>query len=518
MATGTGAHQPLSGTRLTMKLTLISPRLAIQKGDFLGSGVPYWPIELATLAAYARAQGDAISLIDLFGNNPRQLSDVGDHYLQGESIDGHLDKDALRQGEAFILYAISYMSHQELLSIVARLKQTFPYIPVAILENSQAVTAYSLQRVASDYFDVGADLLICGEPYFNWDAIKLQLAGHGSAPVPKNLITRESSPVPERMTVKGMHYPMPAWDLLNLQGYWSIPYSHGPKTSKFLPILTSRGCPYPCDFCVVPETNNRRWRGNSSEQVVEEILTLRDQFGVHDFQVEDLNPTVQHERWEKICELLIERKANIRFYFVSGTKAETLRIDKIPLFAKAGCRYISISPESGSSELMQVIGKKFNHEHGIKLIAACRANGIRTQACLLVGHPDELEKDFEASMVYLSRMIKAGLDEVAVFVVAPFAGSRLHEKSNISLNDKTALISFSPKGRTNYETFERRRKMLIRTFFVQKLKCGLSLWSQGMRAIMGTPETKMENLPRRIVFIYWQVLMFVVAQKLGQKS
>jgi len=501
-----------------MKLTLISPRLAIQKGDFLGSGVPYWPIELATLAAYAREQGDDVSLVDLFGNNPRKLSDVGDYYLQGESIDAYLDLGVLRQAEVFILYAISYMSHQELLSIVARLKQTFPHVPVAILENSQAVTAYSLQRVAADYFDVGADLLICGEPYFNWDAIKLQLAEQCMDPIPRNLITHESSPIPERITLKGMRYPIPAWDLVNLPGYWNLPYSHGPKTPKFLPILTSRGCPYPCDFCVVPETNNRCWRGNEPEQVVAEILVLRDLFGIHDFQVEDLNPTVQHQRWEKICELLIEHKANVRFYIVSGTKAETLHVDKIPLFAKAGCRYISISPESGSNELMQVIGKKFNHQHGMELIAACRANGIRTQACFLVGHPDETEKDIEASNDYLSRLVRAGLDEVAVFVVAPFAGSQLHARRGVSLDDKTAFISFSPKGRTHYKTLVLRRKKLIRTFFIQKLKHGFDLWLQGLRVIFGTPETKMENLPRRIVFIYWQVLMLVVAKKLGRKS
>jgi hypothetical protein len=501
-----------------MKLTLISPRLAIQKGDFLGSGVPYWPVELATLAAFAREQGDDISLIDLFGSNPRKLSDVGDYYLQGEQITEYFDLGVLQHAEAFILYAISYMSHKELLSIVSKLKQIFPKTPVAILENSQAVTAYSLQRVATDYFDVGTDFLICGEPYFNWLQIKLHLSKQSIEPIPRNLITRDSSPVPERMTEKGMHYPIPAWDLVNLKGYWRIPYSHGPKTPKFLPILTSRGCPYPCDFCVVPETNNRRWRGNEPEQVVDEILTLRDRFGIHDFQVEDLNPTVQHQRWEKICELLIERKANIHFSFVSGTKAETLHIDKIPLFAKAGCRYISISPESGSKELMNIIGKKFDHNHGVELIAACRANGIRTQACLLVGHPDETEKDFEASNIYLSNMVKAGLDEVAVFVVAPFAGSKLHAKNDISLEDTTSLISFSPKGRSNYITLERRRKTLIQTFFLQKLKKGLDLWLQGFRSILGTPETKMENLPRRIVFIYWQVLLFVAAQKLGRKT
>ncbi|WP_135607019.1 B12-binding domain-containing radical SAM protein [Solemya velesiana gill symbiont] len=500
-----------------MKLTFISPRLAIQKDDFLGSGVPYWPVELATLAAFAREQGDDVSLIDLFGNNPKQLSDAGEYYLQGDQISGYLDGEIIQKAEAFLIFAISYMSHQEILSIIENLKESVPDIPIAILENSQAVTAYSLQRVKSEYFYAGADLLICGEPYFNWDAIKLQLVKRGSVQVAKNLITRTSTHVPERISVKGMYYPTPAWDLVNLPGYWSLPYSHGPKTPKYLPILTSRGCPYPCDFCIVPETNNRSWHGNDPDQVVEEIIALRDSFGVYDFQVEDLNPTVKCERWEKICELLAKRKANIRFYFVSGTKAETLRIKSIPLFAKAGCRYISISPETGSNELLQVIGKKFNHEHGTNLITACRVNRIRTQACLLVGHPKESEKDFKASMDYLTHMVKAGLDEIAVFVVSPFAGSKLHAKKAITLNDDAALISFSPKGRANYIALQNRRKALIRRFFVLKLHKGMDLWLQGIRSLFGTPETKMENLPRRVAFIYMRVLLFRVAKSLSRR-
>lgn len=501
-----------------MKITLISPRLAIQKGDFLGSGVPYWPIELATLAAYARQHDDAVSLIDLFGNNPNKLSDGGDCYLQGDNIEKYLDMDFVRQSQAFIVFAISYMSHLELLAIVNSLNKTFPHIPVAVLENAQAVTAYSLQRVADDYFIAGAKLLICGEPYFNWDVIKSRLASEHQGAIPKNLLEHGSKHIPQRMTVKGMHYPVPAWDLINLAGYWNLPYSHGPKTSKFLPILTSRGCPYQCDFCIVQETNNSRWSGNEPEHVVEEMIVLRDCFGIHDFQVEDLNPTVEHQRWERICELLIERKADIRFYFVSGTKAETIHIDKIPLFAEAGCRYLSISPESGSKELMQVIGKKFDYKHGIELIAACRSNGIRTQACLLVGHPDETEMDFKASVDYLSQMVKAGLDEVAVFIVAPFAGSKLYAKRAISLDNKKALISFSPKGRTDYKTLAIKRKALIKTFFIQKLKHGLDLWSQGLHVIMGTPQTKMENLPCRMAFIYWRVFRLFVLKILNFKT
>ena len=490
-----------------MRLALISPRLALQKGDFLGSGVPYWPLELATLASYAREAGDTVAFVDQFGADPSRLENAGDHYLQGVPIDAPEWSGHLGPSDAFILYAISYMSHVELLVTIRWLKRAFPTKPVAVLENSQAVTAYSLERMAPSFFEAGANMLVCGEPYLNWEDIKLQLLPiDGNPPSAPNVITQKSRLPPQRITDKLDRYPVPAWDLLNLDGYWRLPYSHGPKTPTFLPVLTSRGCPYPCDFCVVPETNNKRWRGNDPLHVVDELIILRDKYGVRDFQIEDLNPTVQHRRWERICELLIERQANIRFYFVSGTKAETLHVDKVPLFARAGCRYVSISPESGSDALMKVIGKRFNRQHGIRLIEACRKSGIRSQACFLVGHPDETEQDFVRSREYLAQLVNVGLDEVAVFVVAPFAGSALFAKNAISLISKTALPSFSPKGRSDYAMLERRRMELIRVFFAGKLAKGTDLWMQGIRSVFGTPQTKMENLPRRIAHVMWLIL------------
>ncbi len=484
-----------------MKLTLISPRIAIQKGDFLGSGVPYWPLELATLAAFAQGQGDEIAFLDLFGNNIERFEDVGDYYLQGNPISHYIHTSDVREAHGFILYAISYMSHQELLSMVRQLKHAYPDKAVAILENSQAVTAYSLSHMAKTFFEVGADGLICGEAYFNWDEIKKML--QGSPFLAPNVITPSSHTKVkvQRLLQPGFRYPIPDWGLVNFKNYWRLPYSHGPKTSTFFPMLTSRGCPYPCDFCVVPETNNRRWRGNAPEDVVSEMFYLRDTYGVHDFQIEDLNPTVQHARWEKISELLIEKQANICFYFVSGTKAETVHIDKVELLARGGCRYISISPESGSADLMKKIGKRFNYDHGLNLIRTCHRHSIRIQACLLVGHPNEENDDFFATRSYLKQMVRAGLDEVAVFIVSPFAGSKLFARGAIHFENTSALTSFSPKGRSNYKELEKKRKLLIRSFFVEKLKKGLSLWGQGYRSLFSIPQTKMENLPKRVLFI-----------------
>jgi len=267
---------------------------------------------------------------------------------------------------------------------------------------------------------------------------------------------------------------------------------------------------------VVPTTNNRRWRDRSPEEVVEEIIYLRDRFQVRDFQIEDLNPSVHEKRWDKICHLLIEKEAGIRFYLVSGTKAETLKVEKVDLYAKAGCRFISISPESGSPQLMYIIGKRFNYNHGLKLIEACKCAGISTQACLIVGHPQETEQDHQQSCQYLEKLLLKGLDEVGIFIISPIAGSQIYKKQQIPIDSKK-LLSFSPKGRDNWDVLKKRRKELLFLFFKNKLLQGSPLWIQGVRALLGRPKTKMENLPLRVLFIYWLILSTKLKNRFSQK-
>jgi anaerobic magnesium-protoporphyrin IX monomethyl ester cyclase len=116
-----------------MLTTLVSPRLAIQKGDLLGSGVPYWPIELATLAALLRDRGEAVEVIDLFGSDPARLTDNGDHYFQGEPFTDHLADAAVQGADRFIVFAISYMSHGEVTSIVREIRAVRPQATIAVL-------------------------------------------------------------------------------------------------------------------------------------------------------------------------------------------------------------------------------------------------------------------------------------------------------------------------------------------------------------------------------------------------
>ena len=487
-----------------MKIHLISPRLSVHKGDFLGSGVPYWPVELAVFAAFLREAGNDVFVCDLFGHSPGTFSEEGDVYWQGaniEAVDDIEDDVAL-----FVIYAISYMSLSELEFIVAYLRSKFGQSKIAVLENSQAVTAFDLEAEGDRMFDAGADFLILGEPYFNWDQISAFVAGEKV--VPNNVKTPTTSETIRRQYDKYGDYPVPAWDLFPVENYWALPYSHGPKRArKYFPILTSRGCPWPCDFCVVPTTNDRLWRGRSPDNIVDEIIELRDRFGVYHFQLEDLNPTVNWPRFAAFCEALIARKAGITFSIVSGTKAETIALDAVPLLAKAGCRYLSISPESGSERLMRIIGKAFNYDHAEQLVRACQKHNIRTQACFLVGHPSETEVDFIASCDYMRRLLRRGLDDVDIFIVSPFACSTLHQDSRIALSNKEIQPTFGPKGRAEQKLYSQRRSIMMRLFFTEKLKRGVDLWMQGLRAVFFSPQTKMENLPKRVLFVLTRVIL-----------
>ena len=84
------------------------------------------------------------------------------------------------------------MSHHEINNIIRIIKSTYPKKKIAILENSQSVTAYSVQRVCDSFFEHGADLVIVGEPYFNWDEIKNFLIEE-KVNKPINVLTFKSS-------------------------------------------------------------------------------------------------------------------------------------------------------------------------------------------------------------------------------------------------------------------------------------------------------------------------------------
>jgi len=479
----------------------------LHKSDFLGSGVPYWPLEPAILASFLRDKSFNVSAIDLFGSNPAALEEKQDHFLQGKPIDDFLFSDALTGADLLILFALSYMSIAELLDITAKLRKHFPAKLIAILENTQSVTGFDISCNARDFISSGADALLCGEVYANWEQIRNFLTDPLANPQPSNVIHRcfPDISIPQRLFTKNVLSQLPAWELFPVNNYWSLPYAHGPKNSRYLPILTSRGCSNRCDFCVCPTTGGRIWRGRTPEDVVQEMTVLRDRWEVRHFHIEDVNPVIDRSRWNKICRLLIENDVDVTYSFVSGTKSDAIATADIPLYAESGCRYLSFSPETGSPSLIKKIGKTFDYKHGLDLTKACARNKIITQACFIIGHPFETRHDIDSSYQYLRSLMKMGLDEAAVFVVAPIPGSALYKNTIPSTACDSRPLTFGMQGRVEERLlYARRNKMIARLIF-GLLKRPLRLAYRIIRIIQGRPITKIDNMPQK--FLYLQKLI-----------
>lgn len=166
------------------------------------------------------------------------------------------------------------------------------------------------------------------------------------------------------------------------------------------------------------------------------------------------------------------------------------------MMAHAGCSYISISPESGSSEVMKSIDKPFNYDHAVDIIRAMNKNGIYSQACFVLGFPGEKIEDRAKTRKMIHDLTKAGVDEIAQFIVTPVPGSRIFDK--LKGYSHYSQLNFSPDWREDYEELNRFRIKLYREFLFWKLKYHpIKVISQCFRFITGRFQTKMEMVPFR---------------------
>jgi radical SAM superfamily enzyme YgiQ (UPF0313 family) len=481
------------------EIALLNPNLVVQRSDPFTTGIVYMPIALAYLAASLRAAGLEPRVVDAFGEAPRRARLRGKFMVLGldaAEAAGQLPHDAV-----VFVYAINLTSHLATMELIKAVRAFAPYATVVAFENTQAVTAYSLRHVANEFFAAGADYILAGGN----ETIATRLATalrDGEDEASYAQLPGLGSPRFFNPTVVTMpdldQLPFPAWDLFPIENYWALRFAHGPQTAaRYLPLQTSRGCPYPCRFCVVPSTNNQRWRGRAATCVVDEIAAHVAAFGVHEFHIEDLDPTISEGRIRGICEEILRRGLRVTWKIVAGTKVETIREEEtIDLMARAGCRYISISPETGSPRVLKLMRKPFHVDHAVRIIRRMSRVGIRSQACFVLGFPGETDDDRELTRRLVHSLTREGVDEIALFIATPVPGSAIYGEVEGYTN--LSELTFSPSWRSDFRALSSFRLRLYVQFLLWKLRYHPQrILAQPLRFLTRRFETKMEMVPYR---------------------
>ena len=488
-----------------MKVTLINPNIVSQKHDFYGTGIPYMPITLAYLTAYLLKKNHEIKVIDAFGENPLQKEVKEDFIIQGLKISEIVDKIP-NDSDAIFIYASQVVQHNRIIDIIKAVRNKFSNKKIIMLENSQSVVSYSLARANKEFFDNNVDFIIVVELLeaiakkdSNYAEVKGIMFRSEEDKIKK---TKEIMKTQDREHIANLdEIPFPAWHLFPIKNYWKLSYAHAPlkRNAKYMPILTSRGCPYNCEFCIIPYINERKWRCRSAVNVVDEIENYVKKFNITEIHVEDLNPTLKKERIVDICKELIKRKIKVEIKFAVGIKLDTIDEDTLKWLKQAGCNYVSFSPESGSKKVLELMKKPFDYNHGIKMTRLMHRLGITTQACFVLGFPGENKEDLRLTLRYIKKLTKAGVGEIALFMMTPIPGSRPYELSQIK-PEKISQFTFSPKWRKEYKQLNRFRTKAYLLFIAFKsIYHPLQTLKQPFYLITRNFRTKMEMTLFRVI-------------------
>lgn len=461
------------------------------------TGIPFMPHMAAYLAATLRSRGFLPQVLDSFGISCHDVAVVKKEFmLMGLPIEKMVGRLAADCKVCFIYCrTVSELVAVELL--MEELKSRRPDVSIVLFENIQAVTSFSIMEVAENLLRQGADAVISGEPEDRAEElVKRLVSGQCLSGIPGVAYLSEGAFHQEMVAAlndKLDELPFPAWDLFDLDGYWKMNFAHAPvrRGERFLPLLTSRGCPFSCNFCIAPAVNHR-WRARSAVNVVEEISFLHQTLGVTDFHISDLNPTVSAKRIREMCRLIIDRKLGITWKLAQGTKIETIKDeDTLELMARAGCKFVSFSPETGSPDLLTTMNKPFDHAHGLKMASIMFRLGIRMQAVFLAGVPGETRADQDKSLEYATQLVKAGVDEISVVVYAPLPGTKFSPL--VKGFEHYAQCTPSPSWREDYkQLMSYRRRMYLNLFLRKAIYHPLEFMGNFWRLFTLRFETKME--------------------------
>jgi anaerobic magnesium-protoporphyrin IX monomethyl ester cyclase len=262
---------------------------------------------------------------------------------------------------------------------------------------------------------------------------------------------KKTKPSQKIETEQLMRLPFPDWSLFPYKRY-----RYYPMITKlpFVTIQASRGCPYGCGYCPYPVSQGLKWRARDAGNIFDEMKHNYDKFGVRGFFFRDPLFSLNQQRVEELCELVIGHKLKVGFVF--ETRPELLKKETIKLLAMAGCQCINFGIEDIHPDILKNINREpIETSQILETMRACRDNGIGTTCFFIIGLPGSTKQTIKETIDFSITLLP---NQVEYKVATPFPGTSLYfmAKSNKWLKNESfdALGGYSASMQISDELTE----------------------------------------------------------------
>lgn len=384
---------------------------------------PYPPLGCLYAAAYTRQKGYDVALFDAM--------------LAGSEAEWEAALDAHQP-----TYAVLYEDSFNYLSKMCLLRMREAAFTMAEAAKARGCTVIVSGSDATDhaarYFQHGVDFILLGEGELTLGELLDHLSGQGPDSMesiaglawPQGNEIRRTM---ERPFVRNLdQFPFPAWDLVDIPRYQKIWYDrHGYYSMN---MVTTRGCPYRCNWCAKP-IYGRRYNSRSPENVVAELKWLKDNFQPDHIWFADDIFGLKPGWIEKFSQLAVENQAVVPFKCLQRVDLVTDQV--AAALARAGCKTVWVGAESGSQKILDAMDKDTRVGDIYTATRRLHKVGIEIGFFLQFGYPGEEWADIEQT---LKMVRECKPDDIGISVSYPLPGTKFYENVKMQLSGKTNWV------------------------------------------------------------------------------
>ena len=187
------------------------------------------------------------------------------------------------------------------------------------------------------------------------------------------------------------------------------------------PVIFSRGCPHPCEYCAVQTYYQRGFRTRPVADVIEDLRTIKA-LGANRILLLDDNPIGRPEAAKELFRAMIP----LRLKWASQCTINIARDPELlDLAARSGCVSLSIGLESINEGSLDSVNKRFNlPAQFARDLAAIRGKGIQVIALLMVGLDGDTVDTFQRSLRFL---IDNQVSFLKLFTPCPYPGTKYYD-------------------------------------------------------------------------------------------